>query len=102
MYGNGSSKPRVSPPNGPHHGPQQLSGHPQHWCRLPQAAGQRWWPLASLVDRAGHEVVAPPIQHGEATKRALRADHGRFRCPARRVCTIHDGRQRVEATRRRC
>ena len=92
----------VSPPNGNHIGPQRLSSHPQHWYRLPQAAGRRWWPLPSFVDQPGHEVTAPPIRRGEATMCALHADHGRFCCPARPVCTIHDGRQRVEATRRRC
>ena len=50
---------QVSPPNGHHIGPQRLSSHPQHWYHQPQATGRRWWPLASLVDRAGHEVVAP-------------------------------------------
>jgi hypothetical protein len=93
---------RLSPPNGHHHRPQQLSGRTQYWCHPLQAAGCCWCPLAAPADRPSHEVEAPPIRRGEATKRALRADHGRFYCPARRACIIHDGRQRVEATRRRC
>ena len=57
--------------------------------------------MSALADRAGHEAAAPPVERGEATRRALRADHRCFRYLPRLARIRHDDRQLVGASHRR-
>ena len=57
--------------------------------------------MSALADRAGHEAAAPPVERGEATRCAVRADHRCFRCLPRLARIRHDDRQLVGASHRR-
>ena len=87
-------------PNGHHHSPDWLYGHPQHWYWPPWPNGGYWWPLTALADRRGDEAARCPRCTMKVVERHSQRRPRCFRCLPRAVGISHDGRQRVVDTDR--